>query len=116
MEAASEVWFWIDAICINQDDTTERAHQVRLMAGIYRTAFDVLVWLGPAYENSDIAMAELESHQGDWRAVRKATWTLALGGLCSRSYWRRLWVLQELKLAKEKRIMCGTKIIAWKSF
>lgn len=45
-----------------------------------------------------------------------APWIIALRGLCSREYWRRLWCLQELKLAKAKDIMCGSKVIPWVHF
>ena len=38
--------FWIDAICINQQDVVERNKQVSLMSLIYRTALGVTVWLG----------------------------------------------------------------------
>lgn len=37
---------WVDAICINQDDLSERANQVKLMHKIYRTASTVKIWLG----------------------------------------------------------------------
>ena len=37
---------WIDAICINQRDLTERNEQVGRMADIYRNAQRTLVWLG----------------------------------------------------------------------
>lgn len=35
--------------------------------------------------------------------------------LCSRPYWRRLWILQEIILAAEVTIRCGTFRIAWHS-
>jgi hypothetical protein len=38
---------WADAICINQQDTDEKANQVQLMGQIYETAMGVIVWLGP---------------------------------------------------------------------
>ncbi|KAL9014471.1 MAG: hypothetical protein Q9180_008946, partial [Flavoplaca navasiana] len=37
---------WVDAVCIHQSDSTEKAQQVALMARIYRKAFRVLAWLG----------------------------------------------------------------------
>ena len=40
------VTFWIDAICINQDDLKERAAQVQMMRDIYRSAELVIVHLG----------------------------------------------------------------------
>lgn len=41
-----DVWFWIDYLCINQDDSLERATQVALMGTLYQRAFRTLVWLG----------------------------------------------------------------------
>jgi heterokaryon incompatibility protein (HET) len=40
--------FWIDAICINQLDIVERAHQVSKMRNIYSMAEEVIVYLGEA--------------------------------------------------------------------
>ena len=51
---------WIDAICINQEDTNERSEQVKLMAEIYSSAGQVLAWLGPPTHDSDYAMAMLQ--------------------------------------------------------
>lgn len=38
--------FWIDQICINQDDIEERGTQVSLMHEIYTKAFGTIAWLG----------------------------------------------------------------------
>jgi hypothetical protein len=38
--------FWIDAICINQDDDREKSHQVRRMNRMYERAKAVIYWLG----------------------------------------------------------------------
>ncbi|KLU88500.1 hypothetical protein MAPG_07485 [Magnaporthiopsis poae ATCC 64411] len=37
---------WIDAICINQDDYSERSRQVGIMAQIYQRSLMTIVWLG----------------------------------------------------------------------
>jgi hypothetical protein len=37
---------WVDAICINQGDISERNQQVAIMHEIYRSASQVLVWAG----------------------------------------------------------------------
>lgn len=50
------VLFWVDAVCINQQDAAERSQQVRLMAEIYSSASLVLAWLGPAADESDLAL------------------------------------------------------------
>lgn len=46
--------FWIDAICINQQDIPERESQVSMMAGIYREARFVLVFLGESDGNAEL--------------------------------------------------------------
>jgi hypothetical protein len=55
----SKDWLWIDAICIDRRNSSERTHQVSLMADIYGKASCVLVWLGPAYKQSNVAMKGL---------------------------------------------------------
>jgi hypothetical protein len=37
---------WVDALCINQADTSERTHQVGLMGDIYRNSRETVIWLG----------------------------------------------------------------------
>jgi hypothetical protein len=44
---------WIDAICINQKDATEKGIQVRYMAEMCSKASRVILWLGEAADNSD---------------------------------------------------------------
>jgi hypothetical protein len=51
---------WVDAISINQADIAERSHQVTMMKKIYENAMRVNVWLGPATESSEQAMAFLK--------------------------------------------------------
>ncbi|KAH6880154.1 heterokaryon incompatibility protein-domain-containing protein [Thelonectria olida] len=38
---------WVDQICINQDDLSERSEQVKMMNTIYYKAETVIAWLGP---------------------------------------------------------------------
>ncbi|KAI8648186.1 HET domain-containing protein [Fusarium keratoplasticum] len=47
---------WVDAICINQGDISERNNQVRQMNDIYSKAEVVNVWLGESTESSDIGI------------------------------------------------------------
>ena len=53
------VLFWIDQLCINQEDLEERARQVGLMQEIYALAKVVYVWLGSEREDSDLAISFL---------------------------------------------------------
>lgn len=48
---------WVDAICIHQDDVTERSNQVRIMQDIYSSAKSVLIWLGET-QSADLSAFE----------------------------------------------------------
>jgi len=56
---------WVDAVCINQNDSAERTAQVRIMGDIYTMAETTLSWLGEASDDSDVAL-ELIRALGDW--------------------------------------------------
>ncbi|KAK6593978.1 ankyrin repeat and sam domain containing protein 6 [Botrytis cinerea] len=53
-------FLWIDALCINQSNHLERNRQVRIMQTIYKRAKRVILWLGPAKDDSDLALEILE--------------------------------------------------------
>ncbi|KAK5719507.1 hypothetical protein LTR15_008031 [Elasticomyces elasticus] len=115
-------WFWIDALSINQSDGVERNHQVASMSAIYSNAKDVLIWLGPRSQNSDIVMQILRRPLGYWRDSREFydMWTSvdssAVERLVERSYWSRLWIFQEIAFARHRTLMCGDWCVAWESF
>lgn len=46
---------WIDAICINQEDTAEKGYQVGIMREIYLAAMRVVVWLGEEGDTARVA-------------------------------------------------------------
>ena len=54
--ASSKIRIWVDAICINQHDDDEKAHQIPFMEEIYGSANQVFIWLGKGNESSDIGM------------------------------------------------------------
>ena len=37
--------FWVDQICINQEDNAERTQQVRMMRSIYQQSTRTIIWL-----------------------------------------------------------------------
>lgn len=55
------LYFWIDAVCINQSDNGEKSFQVSLMADIYRRACKTIIWLGLADKNSDMVMDHIDT-------------------------------------------------------
>lgn len=58
---------WIDAICIDQTNLEERAHQVALMAKLYRHGQRNLVYLGEAYDSTASALSTMESFRATER-------------------------------------------------
>lgn len=112
-----ELALWIDAICINQNDARERGSQVRIMRDIYRSAKCVLAWLGEASQADytglallDTMLREQKLYQESPAGVRplhsESLWDCLLG-IFNRPYWRRMWVVQELALAMDCRVLCG---------
>jgi hypothetical protein len=57
----NDVILWVDHICINQEDEIERGHQVQQMKQIYAEATRVIAWVGPAADNSDLILEQLNS-------------------------------------------------------
>lgn len=103
---------WVDSICVNQDDPEERSRQVDLMNEIYARAFKVLVYLGrdtnEDQSSSSIAMKLLSQpdrlQQFDQLQQRETT---SLKRLFERPYFRRMWIVQEVTLAKTLELHCG---------
>lgn len=58
---AASRFYWIDAICINQEDKKERAAQVTLMGDIFGRARCVLACVGVDYNDSDFLAHTLDS-------------------------------------------------------
>lgn len=54
---------WIDALCIDQKHDNEKTHQVELMSSIFQHASQVLVWLRPTADNSNIAIDFISSNK-----------------------------------------------------
>jgi hypothetical protein len=44
---------WADALCINQEDPSERTHQVGLMSEIYKNSRETVIWLGEQTASDD---------------------------------------------------------------
>ncbi|KAF2439782.1 HET-domain-containing protein [Karstenula rhodostoma CBS 690.94] len=123
---------WIDALCINQGDNEEKSREVKRMRLIYKMAADVVIWLGPAAQNSDSAFDLMHTlsdscKNGTDKALGTALrndlnhlglgpW-LALSHLLNRSYFSRMWIIQEMCLGGSKApILCGWKSISWDDF
>jgi hypothetical protein len=116
-EAGKVRVLWVDAVCINQTDIMEKNHQVQQMAQIYKVAKSVIVWLGPETNTTHGAVSFIleavqrsnEKHSNfnpDWIAdlIKDESQTsvfAALKNFFSRPWFKRVWVVQEVALAKE---------------
>lgn len=104
--------FWIDAICIDQSNSSERNHQVNMMRQIYAQAHLVVVWLGPAEDFSDLAV-EYITNGNISPPDPQLNLKCALRSLLKRLYWTRVWIVQELMLARDIIFFCGQKSFTW---
>lgn len=102
-------YIWIDQICINQDDVTERNAQVRRMADVYTGAARVIVWLGQKSafdeEKFDITI-DADLHM-EWRGKPFLAW-LRTWAVFGRPWFFRQWVFQEAVLAQHLLFMSDT--------
>jgi hypothetical protein len=122
---------WADAICINQADNVEKSHQVRSMDRIYKNARVVPVWLGRddkeiaehcfklVRETVDLMSPQLEQLEKD--GITGVNWNLApavticndgfrwakVRTLIDLPWFSRVWVVQEVALAKSCSLMWG---------
>lgn len=118
-------YLWIDAICINQKDISERNAQVLRMKAIYEGAAGVLIWLGPSVDGSDVAIKTIEhlgkiSEASDTlgqtdafdpyhHPVGEEVWR-SLSVLLGHPYWSRAWVMQEASTPcryGKTKVVCG---------
>ncbi|KAK4892208.1 hypothetical protein LTR27_009217 [Elasticomyces elasticus] len=129
----SERVLWIDAISINQHDSSEQMHQVGIMGEVYARSSQVLVWLGSgtldairAKQSIDAILKQAAATAGnDGREFVNKVLSAdgqpnhshnhlppnadnaALRKIYSNRWFTRLWVVQEVALARKTIICCG---------
>lgn len=113
-------FFWIDALCIDQESVAKRNYQVNMMRQIFAAAAFVIVWLGPQSVDSQLAMDVLRSsYAPQGFKPRYQIWAdqskrKAFFSLLERDYWKRVWVIQEVKMASGILILCGEQELLWR--
>ncbi|KAK4442311.1 HET-domain-containing protein [Podospora aff. communis PSN243] len=125
---------WVDAICINQQDTAEKNVQVPLMGNIYHNAVRVVTWLGPLNPAVELAVSYAKAHEEKgatttprdqhWQNLRDEAHVVAekrkpfllqllrvvegQEALWDLRYWTRMWTFQEYYLARDEPLCrCG---------
>ncbi|ORY14202.1 heterokaryon incompatibility protein-domain-containing protein [Clohesyomyces aquaticus] len=131
----STYYFWIDALCVNQQDIAERNSQVAKMAEIFKASQSVVVWLGKEDEFTDDAIETIDRvsqiQEEDWPLIPYTSFYqstvstpsarlnltfynwLGFIALINRPWFKRAWVVQEIALAKSAKVVCGTKVFPW---
>lgn len=113
--------------------TTARAFELLTQLGQHKLPkknpwYEYRAWLGPQFElwtgvggNPKREWYEL-SESGRSSKFIKTPRTIDLYGqralqdLLSRSYWRRVWIIQELAYARSVTFVCGAQSLEWASF
>lgn len=129
LRSMDDLTLWIDGVCIDQTSIAERSAQVALMRDIYKQAAEVIVWLGEEDEPSkraigcleDIALMSVDKE----RMERCLPILLGLqvkrdsddpiGPLFKRSWFSRMWTIQEVALPSQQlvRVLCGSISLPW---
>jgi hypothetical protein len=134
--ASAGSYYWLDAICINQDDDNEKAIQVYKIAQIFTGAIEVWACFGAEQDDSGCLFQALQSFPLDSISSvqsaaitvtessnelqhRTVNWLVSLGddfdrfanalkAFGRRPFFSRMWIYQELYLAKKVVMFCGT--------
>ena len=111
--------YWVDQVCIDQENAIEKSEQVAMMGNIYSSAYRVIAWLGNSYawgeqalqfvlrlfvlfirlKHGDATIADLlpqtsvEPDDDGWPCLRK---------LLYHPWFQRQWIVQEVLMAPIK--------------
>jgi hypothetical protein len=136
-------YLWIDALCIDQNNSGERSHQVAQMKATFSEAKEVISWLGPKHDEVDRLFSFIQDHHhkpcdrglpiednssedfedtGVYSTSVRGCLHMdhslmdAVHFIEEQSYWDRAWIIQEIIVAKSVKLMCGQDIIPWLHF
>ncbi|CAG7565658.1 unnamed protein product [Fusarium equiseti] len=135
-------YLWVDGICINQKDLTERSTQVAIMDHIYNGAFETIVWLGTSTDKTNRSVEIVqqiakgaEAKIIDWGknqaygdvfiaddpemlkrnglpSLTADDW-VALGDIYTRAWFGRTWMIQEVALSRTATVLIGNHEVPW---
>lgn len=124
------VVLWVDAICIDQsDEIKEKPAQIAKMKHIYNKASNVCIWLGDGKSDKDEDRSEdfnnamefsrtilsLKNFEKLLNQEYSKSWSDLLD-LMRCTWFSRRWVIQEIALAREATVHCGTQCVSWQDF
>jgi Heterokaryon incompatibility protein (HET) len=123
-------WLWIDAICIDQLNASEKRFQVAMMGQIYAQAQRTLIWMNNDGVKPSQAIrvlvifsimrilkkdfAENEKFINDFCFhLLDPFWWNYLQTFLTNSYWTRVWIIQEISRGKRVHLLYGGFILDW---
>lgn len=124
-------YIWIDGLCINQVDISEKNHQVSFMKNIYTKASKVVIWLGESDECIDVAVQQIpyvlpsaatyrgakdgfeEALKSYGISIRESVFWNGIEALLSKPWFSRLWTFQEAVLPRNIEVRCGRNILSY---
>lgn len=115
---------WVDTVCINQTDWSEKQVQVALMPSVYHNASEVILWLGEESWCSAQGMDILSYLARDraeangpppWRNMSPQLFRSGIEDIMARQWWLRGWVVQEFALSTKTRLVCGPNKVSWQA-
>ncbi|KAK4206775.1 heterokaryon incompatibility protein-domain-containing protein [Rhypophila decipiens] len=131
---------WVDSVCINQSDLTEKAHQISLMGLVYSQADRVLIWLGHGTDGLGAEICDILKEGATFNYRKQEDYDRALafrnrlkdaesarnldqfddiykssliGGLLGLPWFQRMWTVQELVLAPRAVFFWGDSSVEW---
>ncbi|KIY03459.1 uncharacterized protein Z520_00150 [Fonsecaea multimorphosa CBS 102226] len=141
--AANTTYLWIDVVCIDQDNTVEKAREVNLMYKVYEKARRTVIWLGPSdddavaaiqyartlnarsyldeytptvmYAGHEIQYMQNKSHILDVLDTHPQKQSLinSCAKLLLCAWFTRVWTQQEGALSSNPVVVCGAEVIPW---
>lgn len=123
-------YWWVDSICIDQKNKTEKAHQISLMVLIFRFAQQTQVYLGEEADDSTLAiefLRDLGDRYGkrqsrEWinatfqrKGPNEPQWD-AVSKLFGRPWWTRIWTVQEYIIPVRLELYCGEANMSRENF
>lgn len=94
---------------------------------IYHGAEVVRIWLGESYDQSGKVLGFIRKLSKMWETGSKSDGPFAtepgnpkdlesMVSLFERAYWQRVWVVQEVTVARRATVHCGLDTVIWSEF
>ncbi|KAF1816061.1 hypothetical protein P152DRAFT_427800, partial [Eremomyces bilateralis CBS 781.70] len=123
-DRSRNVLLWVDALAINQNNIQERNNQVSIMQRIYSGAERTIIWLTPfddplvaLYINLANLIASNKLLIDQVHLEEVPLWVLSCTlSISNLSYWRRVWVTQEVMFSHDVTIRYGARAIEYHAF